>query len=134
LFEKILSAKFEFPSPEWDKVSETAKDFIRKLIVKNPTERMSAAECLTHTWLQVCTKRFYFLINLPCLHPPQSAGNSANLDLMGTMKEYNNLRKTAAGQFADGLGDRSGSDTEIVLSFKWEEISRRGSKPESVRE
>ena len=33
-------------------MSEDAKDFIRKLIVVDPTKRMTALQCLEHPWLK----------------------------------------------------------------------------------
>jgi len=51
LFERILHAKFDFPSPEWDDVSATAKDFVTKLLVVNPAERLTAEQALKHPWI-----------------------------------------------------------------------------------
>jgi len=51
LFERILHAKFDFPSPEWDDVSATAKDFVSKLLVVNPADRLSAEQAQTHPWI-----------------------------------------------------------------------------------
>jgi tRNA A-37 threonylcarbamoyl transferase component Bud32 len=51
LFERILHAQFDFPSPEWDDISSSAKDFIRKLLVVNPAERLSAEQALKHPWI-----------------------------------------------------------------------------------
>ena len=51
LFDKILGADYEFPSPEWDKVSADAKDFISKLLVKDNKARLTATQCLAHPWL-----------------------------------------------------------------------------------
>lgn len=51
LFEKILSADYDFPDPEWTHVSEAAKNFIRHLIVKEPEARYSAAAALEDPWL-----------------------------------------------------------------------------------
>lgn len=48
----ISKAKFTFYPQEWDSVSEEAKEFIRKLLVVNPSQRMTAAECLEHSWLK----------------------------------------------------------------------------------
>ena len=56
LFDKILAADYEFPSPEWDAVSEDAKDFIRKLLVKDNHQRMTAEQCIQHPWLQKANK------------------------------------------------------------------------------
>jgi len=51
LFERILHAKFDYPSPEWDDVSATAKDFVSKLLVVNPADRLSAEQALAHPWI-----------------------------------------------------------------------------------
>lgn len=48
---KILSARYEFPSPYWDNISEEAKDMIRKLLVLDSDKRLGAAEILQHPWL-----------------------------------------------------------------------------------
>jgi calcium/calmodulin-dependent protein kinase I len=51
LFEKIIKAEYSFPDPEWTYVSETAKDFIRKLLVLDPKKRLTAEEALEHPFL-----------------------------------------------------------------------------------
>jgi serine/threonine protein kinase len=45
-------AQFDFDSPEWDGISDSAKDFIRNLLVKDPSKRYTAAQCLDHAWLR----------------------------------------------------------------------------------
>jgi calcium/calmodulin-dependent protein kinase I len=52
IFKKITEAKFDFNDPVWDEVSDSAKDLIRKLLVRNPEDRLSADECLSHPWLK----------------------------------------------------------------------------------
>jgi len=52
LFDKILSVSFDFPDPEWKDVSEEAKDFIKKLLVKDPGERWTAEKTLSHPWIK----------------------------------------------------------------------------------
>ncbi|NXU47606.1 KCC1G kinase, partial [Turnix velox] len=51
LFEKIKEGYFEFESPFWDDISESAKDFIRHLLEKNPTTRFTCEEALRHPWI-----------------------------------------------------------------------------------
>jgi calcium/calmodulin-dependent protein kinase I len=51
LFEKIIKVEYDFPNPEWANISQTAKDFIRHLLVKDPQERFTAQQCLQHPWL-----------------------------------------------------------------------------------
>jgi len=42
----------QFPSPDWDAISLEAKDFIRKLLVKDVEQRPSAAALLDHPWIR----------------------------------------------------------------------------------
>ena len=43
---------FVFPSRDWAHISEDAKDFITKLLVKDAKQRMSASELMQHPWLE----------------------------------------------------------------------------------
>jgi len=47
----IKIGEFEFHSPEWDEVSEIGKDFIRKLIVVDPSKRMTPNQALQHPFI-----------------------------------------------------------------------------------
>ncbi|NXX20938.1 KCC1G kinase, partial [Podargus strigoides] len=51
LFEKIKEGYYEFESPFWDDISESAKDFIRHLLEKNPNLRFTCEEALRHPWI-----------------------------------------------------------------------------------
>ena len=42
LFKAIMECDYEFPSPYWDNVSESAKDLIRQILVPNPSKRLTA--------------------------------------------------------------------------------------------
>jgi len=42
-----------FDLPCWTKVSDSAKDLITKLLIKDPTKRYTLKEALAHEWLQV---------------------------------------------------------------------------------
>uniref|UniRef100_A0A6B2L5H9 Protein kinase domain-containing protein n=1 Tax=Arcella intermedia TaxID=1963864 RepID=A0A6B2L5H9_9EUKA len=44
--------ELEFPSPEWDMISDVAKDIIAKLLVSNPDVRPTAEEALRHPWFK----------------------------------------------------------------------------------
>ncbi|KAK2525040.1 Death-associated protein kinase 2 [Columba guinea] len=48
----ILVGDYEFEERCFSQTSETAKDFIRQLLVKEPGHRMTAAECLEHPWIK----------------------------------------------------------------------------------
>lgn len=51
LFSLIKGSKYEFSAPDWDEVSEQAKDLIRKLLVIDPKQRLNPDEILKHPWL-----------------------------------------------------------------------------------
>ena len=42
LFEMIKKGKVEFPSPEWNNISENAKDLILNLLNLDPKKRFNA--------------------------------------------------------------------------------------------
>jgi len=52
IFEKILKAEYDFPSPDWDPISNEAKDFIRKILIHDPAKRPTAAEALESVWIK----------------------------------------------------------------------------------
>eukprot|EP00292_Cryptomonas_paramecium_P005260 CAMPEP_0113693906 /NCGR_PEP_ID=MMETSP0038_2-20120614/19947_1 /TAXON_ID=2898 /ORGANISM="Cryptomonas paramecium" /LENGTH=436 /DNA_ID=CAMNT_0000616075 /DNA_START=53 /DNA_END=1359 /DNA_ORIENTATION=- /assembly_acc=CAM_ASM_000170 len=52
LFQKIKKGKVNFPLPYWEHVSEGAKNFICKVLVVDPVERFTAAQCLEHEWIR----------------------------------------------------------------------------------
>lgn len=49
----VTIGTFNFNAEEFESVSSDAKDFITKLLIKDPKKRMSAKECLEHIWLRV---------------------------------------------------------------------------------
>ncbi|XP_076840311.1 calcium/calmodulin-dependent protein kinase IGb isoform X2 [Brachyhypopomus gauderio] len=57
LFSKIMKAQYEFDSPFWDDISESAKDFIHNMMQKNPKLRYTAEQALSHSWILGNTAR-----------------------------------------------------------------------------
>ncbi|KAE8616536.1 hypothetical protein XENTR_v10008830 [Xenopus tropicalis] len=51
LFEQILKADYEFDSPYWDDISESAKDFIQHLMEKDSNKRYTCEQALRHPWI-----------------------------------------------------------------------------------
>ncbi|XP_033483501.1 calcium/calmodulin-dependent protein kinase type 1D-like [Epinephelus lanceolatus] len=51
LFSKIMRAEYAFHSPFWDDISESAKDFIRNMMEKNPKKRFLTEQALRHPWI-----------------------------------------------------------------------------------
>ncbi|XP_074844172.1 serine/threonine-protein kinase 17A [Carettochelys insculpta] len=50
-FLNIAQMNINYSKDDFDLVSESAVDFIKTLLVKNPEERATAEECLQHPWL-----------------------------------------------------------------------------------
>jgi len=50
-FANITRADYDFVDEAFDAISQDAKDFISALLVKRKEKRMTARECLQHTWL-----------------------------------------------------------------------------------
>eukprot|EP00667_Euglena_gracilis_P006181 EG_transcript_6237 len=52
VLQRVCAGDFQFaPQRVWESVSETAQDFVRRLLVVDPAERMTAEEALRHPWL-----------------------------------------------------------------------------------
>jgi Serine/threonine protein kinase len=52
-FSNIVAGNYLFEDEYFSKTSELAKDFITKLLVKDPKKRLSASQSLQHPWIQV---------------------------------------------------------------------------------
>ncbi|KAL6060960.1 calcium calmodulin-dependent protein kinase type 1G [Balamuthia mandrillaris] len=79
IFKKITEAKYDFDDPVWEDISDLAKDLIKKLLVKDPEERLTASKCLKHPWI---------------------AGQAEDRDVKGSLirlQEYNEVRKKNKG-------------------------------------
>ncbi len=53
IYKEIKKKKFDFPSPEWDVISDNAKNLIKKMLTDAP-ERISAEEVLKDPWVVKC--------------------------------------------------------------------------------
>lgn len=52
IFDSVRTGRFDFPSPDWDGISENAKDFICSLLRRDPSKRLSASKALEHPWIR----------------------------------------------------------------------------------
>lgn len=52
LYRLILKAKYSYARELWKHVSNIAKDFIDRLLVLEPKERMTSSQALAHAWLR----------------------------------------------------------------------------------
>lgn len=47
---KTVTGEFEFDSPYWDDISDSAKDFIHKLMCVKVEDRYTCKQALAHPW------------------------------------------------------------------------------------
>nr|XP_046172031.1 death-associated protein kinase 2-like isoform X1 [Oncorhynchus gorbuscha] len=76
----IVGMIYEFEEIYFTQTSAMAKDFIEKLLVKDPIERMTANECLVHPWIKPLTRK-------------QATNRSRSSINMKSFKKFNAKRK-----------------------------------------
>lgn len=55
--QSILQARYNFNSQVWGRVSQSARDLIMRLLVRDPALRLDATAALRHSWLQASVGR-----------------------------------------------------------------------------
>lgn len=91
IFASVRAGRYDFDSPEWTSVSNEAKDLISKLLLVEPSKRLTAQEALRHPWLSGAAP---------------STQLSANLNIFTSLKRFtghNKLKKAALGVIADQM-------------------------------
>ncbi|KAK6131630.1 hypothetical protein DH2020_034644 [Rehmannia glutinosa] len=53
IFEEVLRGDIDFSSGPWSNISESAKDLVKKMLVRDPKRRITAHQVLCHPWVQV---------------------------------------------------------------------------------
>ncbi|CAD5215292.1 unnamed protein product [Bursaphelenchus okinawaensis] len=48
---RIRAGQYDFPAPEWDRVSEAAKDIIRGCLKTDPADRSTIDQVMKHKWI-----------------------------------------------------------------------------------
>ncbi|KAL8509545.1 hypothetical protein ACS0TY_016678 [Phlomoides rotata] len=53
IFEEVLHGDVDFTSDPWPKISASAKDLVKKMLVRDSRTRLTAHQVLCHPWMQV---------------------------------------------------------------------------------
>lgn len=51
IFRKIVNGEFSFPPKYWDTLSNSARDFVNRLLETDPIERLTPEKCLGHEFI-----------------------------------------------------------------------------------
>ncbi|KAG5252980.1 calcium-dependent protein [Salix suchowensis] len=51
IFEEVLHGDLDFTSDPWPNISSSAKDLVRRMLVRDPKKRVTAHEVLRHPWV-----------------------------------------------------------------------------------
>ncbi|KAL9230922.1 hypothetical protein vseg_006213 [Gypsophila vaccaria] len=51
IFEEVLHGDLDFSTDPWPKISEGAKDLVRRMLIRDPKKRLTAHEVLCHPWI-----------------------------------------------------------------------------------
>jgi len=79
IFEKIMKVDFDYPSPDWDEISDDAKEFIGAILVLDFRTRPSAEQCLEAPWITG--------------NAPQTQTINSTEQFKNKLVEYNDKRK-----------------------------------------
>ncbi|KAK7300074.1 hypothetical protein RJT34_10906 [Clitoria ternatea] len=129
IFDTILQGHIDFESHPWPSISNSAKDLIRKMLIKDPKKRITAAQVLEHPWLKEGG------------NASDKPIDSAVLSRMKQFRAMNKLKKLALKVIAENLSEEdiqglkamfTNMDTDNSGTITYEELraglQRLGSK------
>lgn len=93
IFEQVLKGELDFISDPWPSISESAKDLVRRMLIRDPKKRMTAHEVLCHPWVQVGGVA------------PDKPLDSAVLSRLKQFSAMNKLKKIAIRVIAENLSE-----------------------------
>lgn len=100
LFNSIRKGEYEFPSPYWDSVSTEAKDLVSKLLVVDPSQRLTAQQTLNHPWLKTASTALlpHFASNMRSWNARRRMRGAMRVIQMAVHLQIAENRKIASGK------------------------------------
>ncbi|KAL6871577.1 hypothetical protein ACP4OV_014406 [Aristida adscensionis] len=68
IFKEVLKNKPDFRRKPWPNITPSAKDFVKKLLVKDPRARLTAAQALSHEWVREGGQASEIPLDISVLH------------------------------------------------------------------
>ncbi|XP_058794572.1 uncharacterized protein LOC131666174 isoform X2 [Phymastichus coffea] len=113
-FKNIILGQADFPEELFEDISAAAKDFVARLLVLDPSARMTAKQCLRHEWLRQAPTQ-------ASAHLRKYLSKSREV-LLERVVSRENLRKaallgqTAANQLQQQQGQQQWGGSEMCLN------------------
>ena len=106
IFAKILKGAFDFPKEEWDGISESAKNLVRRMLTFDPSARPSAEELLQDPWFNQTADT--------------TASRSLNVNTLKNLRSFKTRSKlqTAIYFFFADYFDIQKEKEELLKAFK----------------
>lgn len=98
LYSKIMRAEYAFHSPFWDDISESAKDFIRNMMEKNPTKRFLTEQALRHPWIAENTAKDLDIYQSVCEQMERNFAKSKWRQAFNAAAVVNHMKKMQLSQ------------------------------------
>lgn len=101
LYALIKAGAYDFPSPEWDTVTQESKNLINSMLVLNPAKRITAAEALRQPWISQNVA--------PAIHRQET---------VDCLKKFNSRRKLKGAILTTMLANRNFASTGRSIIVK----------------
>ncbi|CAA0805873.1 Calcium-dependent protein kinase 17 [Striga hermonthica] len=125
IFNAILRGHIDFSSDPWPSISSGAKDLVRKMLMSDPKQRLTASEVLSHPWIKEDGEA------------PDTPLDNAVLSRLKQFKAMNQFKKVALRVIAGCLSEEEimglkemfkGMDTDNSGTITLEELNQGLSK------
>ncbi|KMZ73521.1 Calcium-dependent protein kinase 1 [Zostera marina] len=93
IFYQVLHGSLDFESDPWSTISDSAKDLVRRMLVRDPKKRITAHQVLCHPWIQTDGSA------------PDKPLGPAVLTRLKHFSAMNKLKKLALRVIADSLSE-----------------------------
>eukprot|EP00050_Salpingoeca_kvevrii_P009109 m.307196 g.307196 ORF g.307196 m.307196 type:complete len:366 (+) comp19807_c0_seq1:2-1099(+) len=111
MFEDIKNGNYEFEAPDWDDISDSAKDLVSRMLDVNPNTRITVAQALAHPWIH--DRR----TTAPKLHMQKTISSlqsfNARRKLRGAIHSVIGLKRLARGGEALRKRSRASESSDV---------------------
>lgn len=121
-FAALMFSEVDFESEPWTWLSKDAKDFVSRLLVKDPSKRVTAMEALQHRWVQ-----------------PDDQGTAPNQPFDATIVQrlqkfgtFSNIKKVALRAIVASIAHDDRLLKDVRQAFEELEHGRGGSVPNAT--